>query len=63
MSNRPATVTQADVARVIRACRQCGVTIARVVVRADGVSVEAVDEDGNTQAYPVRVEERPIVVL
>lgn len=43
MSNRPATVTQADVQRVIRACRKEGVAIARVVVRGDGVSIETTE--------------------
>lgn len=40
MSNRPATVTQADVERAIRACQRRGVPIVRVVVRKDGVAIE-----------------------
>lgn len=43
MSPRPATVSQADVVRAIRACQKTGVPIARVVVRGDGVSIETAD--------------------
>ena len=37
MSNRAAMVSQADIARVIRACRQEGVRVIRIVVRKDSV--------------------------
>jgi hypothetical protein len=40
MPRRPASVTQADIARMIRAAQQCGLTITRLVVRSDGVAVE-----------------------
>ncbi len=40
MPRRPATVTQADVARAIRAMRDAGLPVVRVVVRADGVVLE-----------------------
>ncbi len=40
---RRATVTQADIARAIRAAKATGLTIARIVVRVDGVAIETVD--------------------
>ncbi|MGI3903063.1 MAG: hypothetical protein ACRYGP_30560 [Janthinobacterium lividum] len=39
----PAAVTQADIARAIRAAQATGLTIARIVVRPDGVAIETVD--------------------
>ena len=38
-----AVVTQAAIARAIRAAQAAGLTIARIVVRSDGVSVETAD--------------------
>ena len=43
---RGATVTQADISRVIRALRDAGLRVARVVVRPDGVVVETTTEPG-----------------
>jgi hypothetical protein len=43
MPRRPATVTQADVARSIRAVIAAGLKVIRVVTRPDGVSIETVD--------------------
>lgn len=40
MPRRAATVTQADIARAIRAIQAAGLPVRRVVVRADGVVVE-----------------------
>lgn len=40
MSRRPALVTQADVARAIRAAQNAGLRVVRVVARPDGVSIE-----------------------
>lgn len=40
MPRRGASVTQADVARIIRAVMQTGLPIVRVVARPDGISVE-----------------------
>jgi hypothetical protein len=40
MSNRPANVLQADIARVMRAAKQAGLTIVRIVTRPDGVFLE-----------------------
>lgn len=40
MGRRTAVVTQADVVRAIRAAQAAGLTITRLVVRADGVALE-----------------------
>ena len=40
MSRRAAAVTQADIARAIRAARQAGLEVLRLVARPDGVSIE-----------------------
>jgi hypothetical protein len=40
MSKRPATATQADISRAIRAAKACGLPVLRVLIRADGVSIE-----------------------
>ena len=40
MPRRVATVTQADVARAIRAAMGAGLTVVRVVARPDGVAIE-----------------------
>ena len=40
---RRATVTQADIARAIRAAQATGLTVARIVVRPDGVAIETTD--------------------
>lgn len=54
MSRRPATVTQADVARTIRAAQAAGIKIVRIVTRADGVAIE-------TEHAPVPAGENPVV--
>ena len=58
MSRRAATVTQADVARVIRAAKAAGLTVVRVVARPDGVSVETSDAP-----LPRTIEAKRAVVL
>lgn len=60
MPRRPATVTQADVARALRAARQEGVEVRRIVIRSDGVSLELADEEPSPS---VPVERRPRPVL
>lgn len=52
MSNRRATVTQADVARAIRAAKKEGLTVTRLVVRPDGIAVE-------TSANPQQITIEP----
>lgn len=42
MPRRAATVTQADIARAIRAVQAAGLPVLRVVVRSDGVVVETI---------------------
>ena len=61
MSNRRATVTQADIARAIRAAKKEGLTVARLVVRSDGVAVET-SENGQPDAT-MTIESEPDVVL
>lgn len=48
MSRRPANITQADIARTCRALKACGLTIARVITRSDGVAFET--DDGRQHA-------------
>jgi hypothetical protein len=55
MGNRAAMVSQADIARVIRACRQEGVRVIRIVVRKDSVSIEAGDADESNPQDIVRI--------
>jgi hypothetical protein len=43
MPRRAATITQADVARTIRAVMAAHLTIIRVVTRPDGVSIETAE--------------------
>lgn len=66
MPRRSATVTQADIARAIRAVQAAGLPVMRVIVRADGVAVEtvktaeAVEPEG---ALPPVADEGRVVVL
>jgi hypothetical protein len=43
MPRRAAIVTQADVARTIRAMAAAGLRVVRCVARADGVAIETAD--------------------
>jgi len=43
VARRAATVTQADIARVIRAMKAAGLPVVRVIAHPDGVSVETSD--------------------
>lgn len=64
MPRRPATVTQADIARTIRAMLQAGLTVVRVVARGDGVAIET--DAAPTPAIggpPARLEPREEIVL
>lgn len=64
MPRRAATVTQADIARTIRAMRDSGLAVVRVVVRQDGVALETVPVDGTGEVPPTEAhDERKIVVL
>lgn len=44
MPRRPASITQADVARAIRGVRAAGLYVVRVVATGDGVSIETSEE-------------------
>ncbi|KQQ23701.1 hypothetical protein ASF53_05080 [Methylobacterium sp. Leaf123] len=63
MPRRPAAITQADVARAIRAVQAAGLPVHRVVVRADGVAVETVPGPEVDRAGPKLAGERKVVIL
>lgn len=66
MSRHAATVTQADIARAIRAVQAAGLPVMRVVVKADGVVVETVRPSERHEADPTKRDmdmEGPVVVL
>lgn len=59
-------VTQADIARAIRAIQAAGLPVMRVVVRPDGVAVETVrseDERDQSEAMAEVANEGRVVVL
>lgn len=60
MSRTPANFKQADVARAIRAARSCGLVVARVVVKGDGVFIETHEAVVDDKAV---VEEKREIVL
>jgi len=61
MSNRRATVTQADIARAIRAAKKEGLTVARLVVRSDGVAVETSENDQPDATMTVEPESEVVL--
>lgn len=61
MSRRPANVTQADVARMIRAAQATGVRIVRIVASKDGVAIETEDAPTIAPEEPVDDEEVPVL--
>jgi hypothetical protein len=61
MSNRRAIVTQAEVARIIRAAQAAGLTVERIVARADGVAIETSAATAVPERRPVECE-RPVVL-
>jgi hypothetical protein len=62
MPRRAAIVTQADVARTLRAVMAVGLHVVRIVTRADGVSIETV-ETVVTDSDEPSVEEKRVPVL
>lgn len=66
MPRRAATVTQADIARVIRAVQAAGLPVHRIVVRPDGVAVETIPQlepqSGADPGAEVANEERVVVL-
>jgi hypothetical protein len=63
MPRRPAIVTQADVARSIRAVMAAGLTIIRVVTRPDGVSIETATKGGEMSPSADLSENEPKKVV
>ncbi len=66
MPRRPAAITQADVARAIRAVRAAGLPVVRVVVRPDGIAVETQEHPAHNSPDELRAalaEDKPPVVL
>lgn len=65
MPRRPAAITQADVARAIRAVQAAGLPVLRVVVRPDGVAVETTERprDVTDPLHETLAEDRPPVIL
>jgi hypothetical protein len=63
MPRRPAIVTQADVARSIRAVMAAGLTIIRVVTRPDGVSIETATKGGEVSPSADLSENEPKKVV
>lgn len=61
MSRRPATVTQADVARAIRAALAAGLTVVRIIARADGVAIETRAAPSVVELVPVEKESRIVL--
>jgi len=62
MPRRRAIVTQADVARTIRAMVDAGLTVVRCVTRPDGVAVETTNAPAGEDAPPAVGERKPIVL-
>lgn len=63
MPRRAASVTQADIARAIRAVRAAGLSVRRVVVRADGVAVETEGKTDDRESHEKIASEGRVVVL
>jgi|GEM_PF-2729846 len=62
MAGRAANATQAEVERVIRAAKAAGLTIVRIVARADGIAVETEAAPPAPAAIiPVDGEPRPVL--
>ena len=56
MPRRAASVTQADIARAIRALQAAGLSVHCVVVRQDGIALETLPRPGDQQK-PTEVTE------
>lgn len=62
MPRRPAHVTQADIARAIRAVQAAGYTDVRVVFREGTISVEAAPEEAALGGARPKKQDRIIVL-
>lgn len=62
MPRRGSSVTQADIARIVRGMRAAGVQHVRTVIRSDGIYIEPDDRgsarEDEAQAAPVAEPER-----
>ncbi|ACL62095.1 hypothetical protein [Methylobacterium nodulans] len=56
MSRRQAVVRQADIARTIRAMRDAGLTVVRVVVRPDGVALETTEDPPSAESIAAEID-------
>ena len=65
MSRHATTVSQAAIARAIRAVKATGLPVVRVVVRTDGVSVETIQPSNanDEDTAQVKVANRGCVVI
>jgi hypothetical protein len=61
MSRRPATVTQADIARIVRAAKQAGA--AEVEVRIDGATATFLVRIASSTPTEKPIEEKREIVL
>lgn len=62
MPRRAAQVTQADIARTLRAYRDAKLPQPRIVVRPDGVIFEPMPEQVERRQEPVADDERVVVL-
>lgn len=60
MPRRGAIVSQADVARSIRAALSAGLRVVRVVARPDGVAIET--EDAPSESLADAGQKKPVVL-
>lgn len=61
MPRRPALVTQADVARAIRAAQATGLVVMRIVARPDGIAIETGAAPSSlTQREPAPKPQEPV---
>jgi hypothetical protein len=58
---RLATITQAEVARVIRAAKAEGLTVVRIVARVDGFAVETDQAPAGDFVAPAAEKPRPVL--
>lgn len=63
MPRRPASVTQADIARIIRAAKDAGLPVVRIVARPDGVAVETLAGPSFSGSEEKSAEPERVVIL
>lgn len=60
MSGRPATTTEADLKRAIRAMQAAGLVITRLVARKDGIAIETDKAPSTEPTAPVDDYPEPV---